>query len=645
MLRSSLAALLSAVLIAGLASAAAAQPPGQPSPSPPVVLDGPDANIQSLNGLSVARDGTGGVVYIKSVGGQPHVWLSRLVGGQFQPAQQVDGGLPAGSSQPVIAAGNGGVLLIGFINAGGLYVVDAAGSAASISAPQGLASSASNPSIQMTNFGKGYLAYTVADGNGHDVRAAYYVGGTWSLEPGPLNAVTPADDAGTGTGAPSVAAAGDGVAIVAWGEGGHIYTRRVWATTASLVSEQADPSFVAGCSEVSSGEPSVGAGGDSSYAAVAFREVVNCGTGPQARVLVNRLRGSQYDGAVGADGLSNGGESAGDPQLVIGEYGAGWVTSEGATSNATFAMQIGNNATYGSTGQIDSLEGSTPPDPVPATAGLFSTYIAWQQDPGSGGPAEIRVRYAPRNSPLGPEMVVSSPSQGPTNAALGLAADGDVGGDAAVAWVQGTGPTKQIVAERLYEPPGAAAPAASLTYSRSAQPVLSWAPSGARWGPITYTVSVDGVGVGRTGADSLRVPSPLSDGPHSWGVTAANPAGLTSPSNPARVFVDTVAPRLSATVSGARRVGASLTLRLTYRDAPPAGLPAADASGVASLTIRWGDGTTTRIKPGTHRLVHAYKRPGRYRITVIVADRAGNQTRVVRAVKITGAPAKGRPKK
>jgi hypothetical protein len=117
-------------------------------------------------------------------------------------------------------------------------------------------------------------------------------------------------------------------------------------------------------------------------------------------------------------------------------------------------------------------------------------------------------------------------------------------------------------------------------------------------------------------------------------VTAGNPAGLTSSSKPARVFVDTVAPRLSATLSGARRAGASLTLRLSYRDAPPGGLPAADASGVATLTIRWGDGTTTRIKPGTHRVAHIYLRPGRYRITVTVADRAGNQTRVARRVKI-----------
>ena len=149
----------------------------------------------------------------------------------------------------------------------------------------------------MTNFGKAYLAFTVADGSGHDVRAAYYSGGAWSLEAAPLNA-TPGDDAGTGPGAPAVAAAGDGVAIVAWGEGGHVFSRRVWGTAPSVVDEQADLASISGCNEVSAGNPAVAAGGDSSYVDVAFQETVSCGGTDQSRVLVNRLRASQYDGAT-----------------------------------------------------------------------------------------------------------------------------------------------------------------------------------------------------------------------------------------------------------------------------------------------------------------------------------------------------------
>jgi hypothetical protein len=318
------------------------------------------------------------------------------------------------------------------------------------------------------------------------------------------------------------------------------------------------------------------------------------------------------------------------------EYGQGFVTSEGQTSNDVVAMELGNNGSSGGVLQINSMAGSSPPDPVPAIAGLFSDLIAWQQNPGSMGPAEIRVRYEPRAASLGPELVVSDPTQGATDAARGLAAGGDGAGEAALAWVQGTGATTEIAAERLYQPPGAPGTPTSLSYVRTAQPVLSWSAASARWGPITYTVSLDGVQVGQTGGTTIQPSAPLPDGPHSWRVTASNPAGLSSTSRTVRVFVDTVAPRLTATLAGARRARATLTLRLAYRDVAP-------GSGVARVTIRWGDRTVTRLKPGTHRVPHAYRRSGRYRITIVVVDKAGNQTTVVKRLVIKKQPAAKKP--
>jgi hypothetical protein len=622
-----------AVLLAlGVLGALAGTALAQPSPAPPAVVDGPSAGITGLSALSIARDGSGGLVYVKTVSGIPHVFGSALLGGQFQPPVQVDAGLAGASSQPVIAAGNAGVLLIGFINAGQLYVVDRTSATAAYGAPDRLAAGALNPSLEMTNFGKGYLAFAVADGAGHDLRAAYYDGGSWSLEAPPLNAV-PADDAGTGAGAPQVAAAGDGVAIVAWGEGGHVYTRKVWGTSPSVVDEQADPASLAGCGEVTAGNPDVSAGGDSSYADVVFAETVSCSGVQQTRVLVNRLRASQYDGATAADGLSTPGtDSAGEPEVVMTEYGQGFVTAAGESSNDVWAMELGNNGSYGPILQINSLAGTAPPFAVPGVAGLFSTLVAWQQTPGTTGPAEIRVRYEPRASTLGPELVVSSPSQGATDAARGLAVDGDGAGDAAIAWVQGAGAATQSVGDQLFQAPGAVKPA-KFFYSRTAQPVLSWSPSSARWGPIIYTVRVDGAQVGQTGGGSIRVPA-LANGSHSWRVTATNPAGLTGISKTAGVFVDTVVPVLSVSESGPARARADEVLRLSYRDPAP-------ASGVAKLTIRWGEGTVTHVKPGTHRIAHVYRRPGRYKVTVTVADRAGNEKTVVRQVRIKkAAPAK-----
>lgn len=619
-------ALLALGTLVALASPAVAQP----TPAPPTVIDGPSVAISGLRGMSIARDGTGGLVYSKAVSAISHVFVSPLIGGRFQPPVQVDVGLAGASSQPVIAAGDGGVLLVGFINGGQLYVVDKAGTTAGFGSPQALAAGASNPSLQMTDFGKGYLAFTVVDGAGHDVRAAFYDNGAWSLEGAPLND-TPADTAGTGSGAPQVAAAGDGVAIVAWGEGGRVLSRRVWGTAPSVVDEQADLPSVSGCAEVSAGSPAVSAGGDSSYVDVAFQETVSCGGVDQSRVLVNRLRGSQYDGATSADGLSTpGSDSATDPAVAMTEYGQGFVTAAGQASNNVVAMELGNNGAYGPVLPVNSLPGTAPPYPVPGVAGLFSTLVAWQQSPGTTGPAEIRIRYEPRASALGPELVLSSPAEGPTDAALGIAATGDGGGDAAVAWVQGTAGVNQIVVDQLYQPPGAASVATKLSYSRSAQPVLRWSASSARWGPITYTVALDGAQVEQTGGTSFTVPSALSDGAQTWQVTATNPAGLSAVSKVARIFVDTVAPVLKVREAGRRRAGSPQVVRLSYRDPAP-------ASGVARLTVRWGDGAVTHLEPGTHRIIHVYRRAGRYEITVTVADRAGNQTIVVRHVKINAS--------
>ena len=633
------ALLIALTLLAVLASPAGAQ---GPAPALPVTVDGPSPDIVGLSGLSTARDGTGGVVYLKQVLGVPHVFVSRLLGGVFQAPEQVDGALLGASSQPVIAAGNGGLLLIAFINAGHLYVVERASTSAASGSPIQLFNGATDPAIQMTAFGKAYLAFDAAGDGGHDVRSAYYYNGHWALEPAALDAV-PADDAGTGTGRPRVAAAGDGVAIVVWGEAGHIYSRRVWDTSPSVVYEQADVPSLSGWSEVSADLPTVSVGGDSSYADVAFHELLSSGALHQSRVLMRRLRGSRYESATQPDGLStpaSGG--AEEPQVVIGEYGRGLVTSARDDSNQLFAMLLGNNGASGPVTRMDSLQNAAPPEAVPALAGLYSDLIAWQQDPGSAGMPEIRVRYSRDGSTFGSELVVSSPSLGPTVAASGLAAAGDISGDAVIAWVQGTGSSTRIVADQLYQPPGSFSALSSFRYVRSSRPVLAWSPAPDDWGPVRYVVTLDGSQLSQTGAASVRVPAPLPDGRHTWQVTAVNPAGLTTAARAATVWVDTVAPVARLALGGRRRTGSVLHIYVTYSDSPPPE-PPGDASGIAEVVVNWGDGSVVHIRHGKY---HAYERPGRYKLTVVVKDRAGNATKLVRSVRISSRhPAPATPRR
>jgi hypothetical protein len=635
----SLAALCAAVGSLGLFTAGAGAQ--QPVQGPPSAVDGPSPDIARPSGLdlSVARDGSGGLIYVKQVGGAPHVFVSTLASGSFQAPVQVDSSLGGASSQPVIAAGNGGLLLIGFIANGELYVVGRASSTASFGPPVGLAGGASNPSISLTNFGKAYLAFTAADGAGFDVRSAYYYNGAWALEGPPLN-VTSADNAGTGASRPAVTAAGDGVAIVVWGENGHIYSRRVWATTPSVVNQQADGA-PPGCTETSADEPAVGAGGDSSFAAVAFREQVTCGGHQQSRVFTNRLQASAYNGITNADGLSGpAAEGARDPQVAVTEYGQGWVTSERTVTDGVFAQALGSNEAPQGAGQLNSLPIATAPDPTPAVAGLYSTFIAWQQQPGTSGPSEIRVRYAPAGETLGPEVVASSPGQGPVDAADGIAAAGDVYGEAAVAWLQGPPGASTLMVDQMYQPPGPFA-TKPIHYVNTSTPAFAWTrPHG--WGPIKYSLIIDGAVGGQTYGSSGTPAAPIPDGPHSWQIFAANPAGQQSRTKSAGVFIDTVAPHVKLRLRSPAVARTKLLATLTYTDPPQPGERRSDASGVARVVIRWGDGTTTQLRRGTHQISHAYRRSGRYRITVLVTDRAGNLTRLNGKLRVVTSAPKGR---
>ena len=635
-----------------LATAAAAAPAQAQvaTPAAPNVIDGPSPDIVGLSGLSAARDGTGGLVYVKNVAGTPHVFVSRLLGGVFRAPQQIDATLPGPSAQPVIAAGNGGVLLLGFINGGALYVVQALSASQGFSAPAALIGGASNPSLQLSNLGKAYLAFTVVDGAGSDVRAAFWARGTWALETSPLNAV-PADDAGTGTGRPQVATAGDGVGTVVWGEGGHVFARRVWGVGPSVVLQQADAPLP-GCTELAADDPQAGAGGDSSYIGVAFQEVLSCGGQRQQRVLFNRLHASTFDGITPVDGLAAGAaDGAEQPQVVMSEYGAGWVVStrDGSNpldANQIFAESLANNAATTGITRVDSLANTGAPDAVTGTAGLFSNVVAWQQSPGLGSTPEIRVRFTPAKSSMGPETVVSSPQNGPTDAGDGLDASGDVNGDAAIAWVQGDAGTRQIVTAQLYQPPGGLHALQPSFYARTPHPLLSWSRVSDPW-QIVYQVYVDGVQIAQTGGTSLRIPAVTPDGPHRWQVVAVNPAGLSSQSKLATVFIDRVAPLVKTTVLGTRQVLKRMHVFVNYGDPPPPLLPAADASGVAKVTVNWGDRTKlVTLKLGNHRSYHSYLKPGRYTVTVTVTDKAGNRTRTVTTVKVKPKPKpKKKPKK
>jgi PKD repeat protein len=144
---------------------------------------------------------------------------------------------------------------------------------------------------------------------------------------------------------------------------------------------------------------------------------------------------------------------------------------------------------------------------------------------------------------------------------------------------------------------------------------------------MRYVVRVGGVFVGSTTATSITVPVRVSKGSRSWSVTAADPAGHQGPTAGGKVLIDTTPPRVSFTSTTS---GHTVTVSLQYTDHWPG---VRYSSGVGSVVVKWGDGKSSTVPAGQPRRSHVYARPGRYRVTVIVTDRAKNQTR--RAEQVT----------
>ncbi len=621
---------LGAALVLTCPGVSAASTATGPKAAPPRTVAGPGSQVTKLSGLSIARDGTGGLVYLGQSGGVEHVFVSRLTRGVFQPPEQVDAGLSGASSQPALAAGNTGVLVVAFTNSGNLYSTQVTGSSSAWSAPRVMHTGAQYPSLQMTNYGKAYLAFTATAASGHDVMAAYWQNGVWEAATGPFN-VNPGDDAGTGSGRPVVAAATDGVGIVAWGENGHVYARRMWATSPSVADEQLDPSSFGGATESSAGDPVISVGGDSSYPDIAFEEKLTSTAGTWNRVLMTRLVAEDVGSTVAIDGLSSSTPgNAGYPAVAQGEYGVGWAVASDLSSGQLIGTPLAQPGLPGSPRAISSGSSTGALLGAPAVAATKSTLIAWEQSPMPGQP-EVFLRYGSGGTTLGSTQTLSSPGA-QLQAADGLMAAGDHGGDAAVAWIQGQSGSLSLEAAQLYQPPPAPELAHRFGYQRTARPRLRWSASKTAWG-LSFQVTLDGRSIARTSHTSIRVGDPVRNGPHRWKVTAVNPAAQRASGPTATVFVDTVAPKVSFTVSGRLRRGRPVSLHIRAVD-QPAAQHGAKASGLASVRVTWGDGSGALHAQDISDARHSYSRKGVFRIAVRATDRAGNTTTVARNVRI-----------
>jgi hypothetical protein len=643
-------------VVAALATAAlATAAPAQALITPPVTVDGPASDILDFGGVAMAPDGTGGLVYTKAVDGVPHVFASRFTGGAWSAPIRVDWDQPYDASQPRIAAGSGGELLVVWVTQvatvhsqiqRGLYSASL-GAGATNFGPSLLVDPnvgegiGVDPSLSGTAPGQAIVAYraitfTFAPGvlstavqlrPGDvmaDIRLARLTGDRWSR----LGAINRNPEASmrppSPTNGPQVGAGIDGDAVVAWQEPdqtgtARIWMRRIFGNSLGAVLEASPASW--------EGAPVSGDADAFSLAVTPFDQarvairIAGSGSGGD-RLLLNSLPPdfAISSGALsGASTVFKGGHGAlGPPGVAATEKGGG---KEGAM-NLAFTSgseihRVGVDANGGLTPAVN------PPGP-PAEPGAETVAAI---DPEGGGVtaypaldaqgrpvAAVRQEFSSTAAQTG---LLAGPRGGPVEE-MTIGPSGH--GDALIGFRQGEAGHYEIVAEWASAPPASFAVKAPKGWVRPNRAQLRWGAPASAAGSLSYAVLINGRAAKR-GLSRLRYrpgPALLGSGVLQVRVLATDRLGQQMLSKAAKMRVDGRPPSAAIRVRKAR---GAVSVRL--RD-PDSGVRA------GSTSVSFGDGARAHGGASFH---HAYKRPGSYTIAVRAADRVGN--RLARRFEVT----------
>jgi hypothetical protein len=633
------------VVAATLAALAAFPGPAGAEIGAVAPLDGPSADIRELGGVAMAADGSGGVVYRKDVDGRPHIFAAQFLDGQWRPAQRVDNGdnQRFESSWPAIAAGNGGRLMVVWVQEFGasdrMFSAMLQPGARRFEPPVpvdlqvGDSSAGTWPSLAMSPGGQAWVIYraitdtqpsSVPPGNVlGEFRVARSVGLTWTSMGAPVNR-NPASGQPTPSAdnRPQVGVDQFGNAVAAWQELDddfipRIYARRLFTSGQPGIALQVSPATFAEAPQRGAADQfdlDVGRYGD---AVVGWRQQPADGSGfsrPRALAaqlpLVYSEKASKFADPraldQGPDGPSVGpvAVSSSDPELLAGYAAAG----------AVFTLD-GSDVALEAPERVDA--GASPDPGVPGVelGSSGAAAFAWRSNSGNRGAAAVRER---RSDGVASDRSLSAPRGGQVDS---VALDGSGLGDALVGFTQGTGAGRQVAASFVNAPPDVFNVQAPLDWVRKSKVDIEWDPSAHAIGGVTYSVVVDDDSVAEDikSTKAKLSTKELDDGKRTVTVIATDASGQETTSVEATLKVDRRAPSVRVRVRG-RSVSVSV------RDAK-------GASGANREATRatFGDGARAAGRSASR---HRYARPGLFRVRVQVADVAGNRRTVTKKVRI-----------
>lgn len=608
-------------------------------------IDGPSADIRELGGVAMAADGSGGIVYRKDVDGRPHIFAAQFLDGQWKPAQRVDNGdnQRFESSWPAIAAGNGGRLMVVWVQEFGasdrMFSAMLQPGARRFEPPVpvdlqvGDSSAGTWPSLAMSPGGQAWVVYrvitdtqpsSVPPGNVlGEFRVARSVGLTWTSMGAPVNRnPTSGQPTPSALNRPQVGVDQFGNAVAAWQELDddfipRIYARRLFISGQPGIALQVSPATLAENPQRGGADQfdlDVGRYGD---AVVGWRQQPADGSGfPRPRALAAQLplvyseKASKFGDPraldQGPDGPTVGPVtvSSSDPELVAAYSAAGAIITVDGSDVALEAPE--------------RIDGGASPDPGTPGVELGASgagAFAWRSNVGNRGTVAVRER---RSDGVASDRALSAARGGQVES---VALDGSGLGDAIVGFAQGTGAGRQIGGAFVNAPPDVFNVQAPLDWVRKSSVGIEWDPSAHAIGGVTYAVVVDDDSVvEELKATKARLSTrELGEGRKTVTVVATDSAGQETTSVEATLKVDRRAPRVKFSVRGR-------SVRVSVSDAR-------GASGVNREATRasFGDGARAA---GRKARTHSYGRPGLYRVRVRVADVAGNRRTVTKKVRV-----------
>jgi hypothetical protein len=603
--------------------------------APASLIDGPSAAILDVDGAAMAPDGTGGILYRKLSGGQPHLFVARFTDGSWQPPAQVDGGQPFAATFPAIAAGNGGRLLAvwaepwAVIGGATHYQLMSAeldpgaqqfGPAEQVDPKDIGDGTAAYPSLTMAPSGAAYVAYRVVTNavpsgllrTGDElmsVRVARYNGQglPWTS----LGAINNHPELTmrhpSASNAPVIGVGQTGNAVVVWQEPNstgvaQIFARRIFASRLGDAL-QVSPESAKGRSITADADAPALAVGTYGEARVAFRLAGGAGSPyGAAQLFLDALpsevdtKGAKLKGAVPVASAP----TLGPPSVAIDEEGDYRLTY---TAAGVTRLVSGND-----------FHPSTLPAPLSSTIG--------ERAPGAINPAGGGVAVWPGISAAGRQVVDARQDfagggwqlaqlSAPISGSVGAPVLGGSGlGDALIAFSQGPPNQQQVMAAVAKAPPGQFIATVPIGWVKGGSATVSWEAPSEAFGTSTYAVLVDGrVKLRRlTGLSARLNVGGLGDGSHRVQVLATDSLGQQTMTQAATLKVAAKPPEVSVRRLGHRRV----QVRVSDH-----------ASGVVARDtfIAFGDGA--RVK-GRRAAVHAYAQSGRYVIVVQSRNKVGH---------------------